>query len=209
MSPSPRGEVSDVHPSFQDEVARLSAAPEVRSAFNWFRVQEPNSPWWHRRWLASPAHLSAKARGPRGWPSAFVNSLRSMTIPHRRRGNVLGIHPGWVRQTSALSAPHRHSFFPRAPPPDIRQRGVPLFGPVFPTPVPARRPARNRRASVRSYACHAMRRHSSYGVLGRGRGRSARYAAFSPRAGRIRCAQQPDSRRAGSDTIVPGAAAIA
>ena len=37
MSPTPpRADMPDVAPALQQEVARLAASPEVRSAFNWF-----------------------------------------------------------------------------------------------------------------------------------------------------------------------------
>src|ERR1035441_10039773 len=46
MSPNPpRSDLPDaaLAPSVQQEVARLAASPEVRSAFNWFRTQEANT----------------------------------------------------------------------------------------------------------------------------------------------------------------------
>ena len=41
-----QGEVSNLLPEVQQEVARLAAAPEVRSAYNWFRSQEPQLAHW-------------------------------------------------------------------------------------------------------------------------------------------------------------------
>ena len=49
LAPMPFGssaEVSDRYPTVQEEVARLSASPEIRSAFNWFRSQEPQLAHW-------------------------------------------------------------------------------------------------------------------------------------------------------------------
>jgi tripeptide aminopeptidase len=43
---SSRADVSDAYPTVQEEVARLSASPEIRSAFNWFRTQEPQLAHW-------------------------------------------------------------------------------------------------------------------------------------------------------------------
>ena len=46
MAISSRAGVSDGYPTVQEEVARLSASPEIRSAFNWFRTQEPQLAHW-------------------------------------------------------------------------------------------------------------------------------------------------------------------
>jgi hypothetical protein len=43
----------------QQEVARLAASPEVRSAFNWFRTQEPQL----AQWQAEMARIAAPPFG--------------------------------------------------------------------------------------------------------------------------------------------------
>src|SRR2546427_10851374 len=56
MSPTPpRADMSDVAASVQQEVLRLAAAPEVRSAFNWFRTQEPQLAHWQMEMARIPA----------------------------------------------------------------------------------------------------------------------------------------------------------
>ena len=64
MPISSRAEVSDDYPTVQEEVARLSASPELRSAFNWFRAQEPQLAHWQlemARIAAPPFGESARA----------------------------------------------------------------------------------------------------------------------------------------------------
>ncbi len=74
MSPnSPRSEPPDsgaavkqtaAREVLQREVARLSASPEVRSAFNWFRANEPQLLHWQMemaRIAAPPFGESARA----------------------------------------------------------------------------------------------------------------------------------------------------
>ena len=47
MSPTPpRADMPEVAPTVQQDVARLAASPEVRSAFNWLRTQEPQLAQW-------------------------------------------------------------------------------------------------------------------------------------------------------------------
>ena len=68
MSPNPlRTDLPDLQPSVQQEVARLFASPEVRSAFNWFRTQEPQLLHWQIE-MAREGHpyvlyLQGKHRG--------------------------------------------------------------------------------------------------------------------------------------------------
>ena len=61
MSPTPpRADASGVSADLQQEVARLAASPEVRSAFNWFRAREPQLIQWQMemaRIPAPPLHL--------------------------------------------------------------------------------------------------------------------------------------------------------
>ena len=55
MALIPQAEVSDLFPTVQQEVARLAAAPEVRSAYNWFRSQEPQLAHWQVEVARIPA----------------------------------------------------------------------------------------------------------------------------------------------------------
>ena len=47
MSPTPpRADMPEIAPTVQQDVARLAASPEVRSAFNWLRTQESQLSQW-------------------------------------------------------------------------------------------------------------------------------------------------------------------
>src|SRR5215472_11504889 len=127
MSPSSRGEVSDVYPTFQDEVARLSASPEVRSAFNWFRAQEPQL----AHWQLEMARIAAPPFGEGPRAAWLVERFRELGLDDVRVddvGNVFGIHPGFGKRYIALSA-HIDTVFPAGTPLNIRQQGTRLFGP--------------------------------------------------------------------------------
>src|SRR6266436_3387139 len=124
---SSRAEVSDGYPTVQAEVARLSAAPEVRSAFNWFRSQEPQL----AHWQLEMARISAPpfGEGPRAaWLAERFRELGLDDVRVDDVGNVFGIHPGFGRRYVALSA-HIDTVFPAGTPLNVRQQGSRLYGP--------------------------------------------------------------------------------
>ena len=128
MSPTPpRADMSDLAPSIQQEVARLAASPEVRSAFNWFRTQEPQLSHWQMEMARIPAPpFGESARG--AW---LVERFREVGLDDVRIddvGNVFGVHPGFGRRYVALSA-HIDTVFPANTPLNIRQQGSRLYGP--------------------------------------------------------------------------------
>src|SRR6201982_642004 len=127
MSPSSRGEVSNVYPTVQEEVARLSASPEVRSAFNWFRAQEPRLAPGQREMagIAAPPF----GEGPRAaWLAERFRELGLDDVRVDDVGNVFGIHPGFGRRYIALSA-HIDTVFPAGPRWNARRQGARLYGP--------------------------------------------------------------------------------
>jgi acetylornithine deacetylase/succinyl-diaminopimelate desuccinylase-like protein len=127
MPLSSRGEVSDVYPTVQEEVARLAASPEVRSAFNWFRSQEPQLAHWQLEMarIAAPPF----GEGPRAaWLAERFRDLGLDDVRVDDVGNVFGIHPGFGRRYIALSA-HIDTVFPAGTPLNVRQQGTRLFGP--------------------------------------------------------------------------------
>src|SRR5215467_6241702 len=80
MSPNPpRADLPEIAPALQQEVARLAAAPDVRSAFNWFRVHEPQLLAWQMEMARIPAPPLASRLGRRGWRSAFAKSGSTMS----------------------------------------------------------------------------------------------------------------------------------
>ena len=90
MPISSRAEVSDDYPTVQEEVARLSASPELRSAFNWFRAQEPQLAHWQlemARIAAPPFGESARAAwlAERFRELAFLNRELEVSLTDQRR----------------------------------------------------------------------------------------------------------------------------
>jgi len=128
MSPNPpRAELPDLAPSVQQEVARLAAAPEVRSAFNWFRAQEPQFLQWQiemARIPAPPFGESARA----AWLSEKFREVGLDDVRIDDVGNVFGTHPGFGKRYVALSA-HIDTVFPANTPLNIRQQGSRIYGP--------------------------------------------------------------------------------
>jgi acetylornithine deacetylase/succinyl-diaminopimelate desuccinylase-like protein len=128
MTPNPpRADMSDVTPSLQQEVARLAASPEVRSAYNWFRTQEPQFLQWQMEMarIAAPP-FGESARG--AWLQERFREIGLDDIRIDDVGNVFGIHPGFGRRYVALSA-HIDTVFPANTPLNIRQQGSRIYGP--------------------------------------------------------------------------------
>src|SRR4030081_3354903 len=128
MSPTPpRADMPDVAPAMQQEVARLAASPEVRSAFNWFRTQEPQLVQWQMEMARIPAPpFGESARG--AWLAERFREVGLDDVRIDDVGNVFGIHPGFGRRYVALSA-HIDTVFPANTPLNIRQQGSRLYGP--------------------------------------------------------------------------------
>ena len=83
----------------QQELARLAAAPEVRSAFNWFRTQEPQLSHWQMEMARIPAPpFGESARG--AWLSERFREVGLDDVRIDDVGNVFGIHPGFGTATS-------------------------------------------------------------------------------------------------------------
>src|SRR5579872_4055715 len=132
MSPnSPRADRPDLAPALklevQQEVARLAASPEVRSAFNWFRLQEPQLLQWQMEMARIPAPpFGESARG--AWLAERFKEVGLDDVRIDDVGNVFGIHPGFGRRYISLSA-HIDTVFPANTPLNIRQQGSRIYGP--------------------------------------------------------------------------------
>src|ERR1700681_3920290 len=132
MSPTPpRPDLPDlapaVKPEVQQEVARLAASPEVRSAFNWFRTQEPQLVHWQMEMARIPAPpFGESARG--AWLAERFREVGLDDVRIDDVGNVFGTHPGFGRRYVALSA-HIDTVFPANTPLNIRQQGSRIYGP--------------------------------------------------------------------------------
>jgi tripeptide aminopeptidase len=118
---------SDVYPPVQEEVARLAAAPEVRTAFERFRAQESKFALWQMEAtrVAAPPFGEA-VRG--AWLADRFRDLGLIDVHVDEVGNVFGVRPGYGSRFVSLSA-HIDTVFPAATPLNIRQEGSRLFGP--------------------------------------------------------------------------------
>src|SRR5271165_4534107 len=127
MSPiPPRADLPDVAPTVQQDVARLAASPEVRSALNWLRTQEPRL----SQWQMEMARIAAPPFGETARGAWLAERFREVGLDDVRIddvGNVFGTHPGFMgygvgRRYVALSA-HIDTVFPANTPLNIRQQG--------------------------------------------------------------------------------------
>ena len=117
----------DVAPTVQQEVARLVAAPEMRSAYNWLRTQEPQLAQWQMEVARIPAPPFAEsARG--AWLAERFREVGLDDVRIDDVGNVFGVHPGFGQRYVALSA-HIDTVFPASTPLNVRQQGSRLYGP--------------------------------------------------------------------------------
>src|ERR1700678_3743673 len=122
----------DVVPTVQQEVARLAASPEVRSAYNWLRTQEPQLAQWQMEMarIAAPP-FGESARG--AWLAERFREIGLDDVRIDDVGNVFGTHPGFMgygagQRYVALSA-HIDTVFPANTPLNIRQQGSRIYGP--------------------------------------------------------------------------------
>jgi tripeptide aminopeptidase len=117
---------SDVYPPVQEEVARLAAAPEVRTAFERFRAQESKFALWQMEAtrVAAPPFGEA-VRG--AWLADRFRDLGLIDVHVDEVGNVFGVRPGYGSRFVSLSA-HIDTVFPAATPLNIRQEGSRLYG---------------------------------------------------------------------------------
>jgi len=117
----------EIAPAIQQEVASLAAAPEVRSAFNWLRTQEPQL----AHWQMEMARIAAPPFGESARGAWLVERFREIGLDDVRIddvGNVFGVHPGFGRRYVALSA-HIDTVFPANTPLNVRQQASRLYGP--------------------------------------------------------------------------------
>jgi tripeptide aminopeptidase len=118
---------SDGYPPVQEEVARLAAAPEVRTAFERFRAQESKFALWQMEAtrVAAPP-FGEEVRG--AWLADRFRDLGLIDVHVDEVGNVFGVRPGYGSRFVSLSA-HIDTVFPAATPLNIRQEGSRLYGP--------------------------------------------------------------------------------
>jgi tripeptide aminopeptidase len=128
--PTPRSEVPYVSPTVQQEIARLAALPETRSAFAWLRAEEAQFATWQLEMARIPAPpFGEAARGE--WLQERFRALELEDVHTDEVGNVFGIHLAKrapAKQYIALSA-HIDTVFPAGTPLNLRQQGNRLYGP--------------------------------------------------------------------------------
>jgi len=127
MALTPRAEVSEVFPNVQQEVARLSSLPEIRSAFAWLRAQEPQFAHWQLELARIPAPPFGEAARA-AWLAEKFRDLGLDDVHNDDVGNVFGTHPGRGKGYVALSA-HVDTVFPAGTPLNIKHQGNRLYGP--------------------------------------------------------------------------------
>ena len=118
---------SDLYPTVQQEVERLAALAEVRSAFAWFRAHESRIAEYQveaARIAAPPFGEAARS----AWLADRFREIGLSDVEVDKVGNVFAIHPGYGSRYVALSA-HIDTVFPATTPLNIRQQGSKLFGP--------------------------------------------------------------------------------
>src|SRR6516164_7882365 len=136
MSPNPpRADLHEGAPAgkhglaleVQQEVARLAASPEVRSAFNWFRANEPQLLHWQMEMARIPAPpFGESARA--AWLAERFREVGLDDVRIDDVGNVFGTHPGFGRRYVSLSA-HIDTVFPANTPLNIRHQSSRIYGP--------------------------------------------------------------------------------
>ncbi len=128
MSPTPpRADLPEIAPAVQQDVARIAASPEVRSALNWLRTQEPQL----AQWQMEMARIGAPPFGEAARAAWLAERFREVGLDDVRIddvGNVFGVHPGYGQRYVALSA-HIDTVFPANTPLNVRQQGSRLYGP--------------------------------------------------------------------------------
>jgi len=133
MPSSPRAEVPLVPPSVQQEIARLAALPETRSAFAWLRAEESQFAIRQLEMARIPAPPFGEAARSE-WLQEQFRALGLEDVHTDEVGNVFGIHarpltkPVSAKQYTALSA-HIDTVFPAGTPLNLRQQGNRLYGP--------------------------------------------------------------------------------
>ncbi len=127
MSPATRSSTTESFIGIQQEIARLAAAPVVRSAMEWFRDQEREFARWQLDLAGIPAPpFGEGARSD--WLAAKFQAIGLKDVHQDSVGNVFGSRQGEQGSSVSISA-HLDTVFPAGTPLKIRQQGGKLYGP--------------------------------------------------------------------------------
>src|SRR5271157_2136401 len=100
MPSGPRAEVPPLPPTVQQEIARLTALPEVRAAFAWLRAEEAQFASWQLEMARIPAPpFGEAARGE--WLQERFRALGLEDVHTDDVGNVFGIRHDSVKHAPA------------------------------------------------------------------------------------------------------------
>jgi tripeptide aminopeptidase len=124
---SPRAPATEPLPAMQQEIARLTALPEVRSAVEWFRDQEAQFTSWQlevARIAAPPFGENARA----DWLAEKFAELGLRNVQQDSIGNVFGSQADAGESCVSVSA-HLDTVFPAGTAVGARQQGRKLQGP--------------------------------------------------------------------------------
>jgi tripeptide aminopeptidase len=127
MSPASRAPAAEPLPALQQEIARLAALPQVRSAMEWFRDQEAQ----FTRWQLEVARIAAPPFGEQArsdWLAEQFAALGLGCIEQDSLGNVFGSQAAVGASCVSISA-HLDTVFPAGTSMDARQQGRKLHGP--------------------------------------------------------------------------------
>ena len=113
--------------TISQEIARLAFSPEVISAIEWFRDQEPEFTRWQLELARIPAPPFGEAARS-DWLAERFRALGLVKVHKDSVGNVLGSNHGSSPATISISA-HLDTVFPASTPLNIRQQGRKLYGP--------------------------------------------------------------------------------
>jgi tripeptide aminopeptidase len=111
----------------QQEITRLAAMPEVRSALQWFRDQEAEFARWQMELSRIPAPpFGEVARAE--WVGEQFRALGIKDCSKDRIGNIVAFRKGPLDSVLSISA-HIDTVFPANTPLNIRRQGTKLYGP--------------------------------------------------------------------------------
>jgi tripeptide aminopeptidase len=128
MAPGSRPETAEVAPSIQ-EVAHLSALPQVQSAFRWFLSQEPQIAEWQMQ-LAGIAAPPFGEGERAAWLAERFRELDLNDVHLDEVGNVFGIRRGLEPSNRFLAiTAHIDTVFPAGTALRPRREGSRLYGP--------------------------------------------------------------------------------
>ena len=128
MTPGSRPETVEAAPSIQ-EVARLSALPQVQAAFRWFLAQEPQIAEWQMQ-LAGIAAPPFGEGERAAWLAERFRELQLDDVHLDEVGNVFGIRRGLEPSNRFLAiTAHIDTVFPAGTALRPRREGSRLYGP--------------------------------------------------------------------------------